>query len=277
MPRLDAKLRGENYIEQAIVQLLSLKMKAGSSLVEVRQLVKECLTEVSLSAGAGPQFRGLGVHKLGSILRVWHTEPKYLAFDGLPRPLPTEGRQSLKALIRRFYPADKQSFVFERLVSTKLIRRHAADVWVPVGRSARIAQLSPESLEHVSAAIVRYMETVTRNVTAKREQDLLFERSCQVVDLPASEFDAFRKYIGQQAIAFLYAVDDWLVRRASLSKGRAARKCTAGVHAFAFMIENRSGKSSRVVLKSRSRRSSATHPSTPFSKSSPHSSSANRS
>ena len=245
MARRQVRTKNESYIEQAIVQLLALKIRAGGSLTEVRAMVNTCLAEALHSAGKRPKSGGLGIHRLGSILRTWHTESPYLTFDGLPRPLPTEGRLSLNSLIRRYYSADRLNPVFERLLEARLIRRHGSDKWMPVGRTARIAQVTPESLEHVSQGIARYVETVNRNVTAKHEQDLLFERSCQVTNLPASEFNSFRDYVGQQAIAFLTSVDDWLENRSRVSRKSAARHCTAGVHTFAFMIENRVGKDSR--------------------------------
>lgn len=245
MDKRQSGTKNESYIEQAIVQLLAQKIRAGDSLTEVRAMVKICLEEAVISAGKRPKSRGLGIHRLGSILRTWHTEAPYLTYDGLPRPLPTEGRLSLSSLIRRYYASDRLNPVFKRLLDAKLIRRHGNDEWMPVGRTARIAQVTPESLEHVSQGIARYVQTVNRNVTAKHEQDLLFERSCQVNNLPASEFNSFRDYVGQQAIAFLTSVDDWLENRSKASKKSAARHCTAGVHTFAFMIENRVGKPPR--------------------------------
>ena len=249
MAKRQVSTKDESYIEQAIVQLLALKLRTGDSLTEVRAMVQRCLAEAILSAGKRPKSRGLGIHRLGSILRTWHTESPYLTFDGLPRPLPTEGLLSLNSLIRRYYAADRLNSVFERLLEARLIRRHGNDEWMPVGRTARIAQVTPESLEHVAQGIARYVETVNKNVTAKHEQDLLFERSCQVSHLPASDFNSFRDYVGQQAIAFLTSVDDWLENRSKSSKRSAARHCTAGVHTFAFMIENRVGKASRKAKK----------------------------
>lgn len=245
MPKRQASIKGEKYIEQAIVQLLSLKIRAGSSLSDVRTFAQRCLAEAGRSAGTRPKSQGLGIHRLGSVLRTWHTESPYLTFDGLPRALPTSGRLSLKSLIRKYYAAPRVNLVFQRMIEASLIRRNHNGEWIPVGRSARIAQVSLESLEHVSQGIVRYVETTTRNVTAKREQDLLFERSCQVTNLPMAELDEFRQYVDQQAIAFLTAVDDWLESRSSRAKRSKTRRCTAGVHAFAFVTGNPAAKPSR--------------------------------
>jgi hypothetical protein len=177
-------------------------------------------------------------------LRTWHKDAEFLTFDGLPRPLKIEGRSGLKTLVRKFYSAKKCDEVFKRLLEAKLIQLHGKDEWVPSGRTARIPQLSHETLEHLSEGVARYVETVTRNVTAKREQDVLFERSCKVTRLPAEEFDAFREYVGQQALAFLTAVDDWLEGRSAMSIKTRSRLCTAGVYTFAYMAANSIGSRS---------------------------------
>jgi len=233
-------MRSEQYVEQAIVQLLSLKLRAGSSVAAVKQFSRCCLAKALKSREVEENFRGLGIHRLGSVLRAWHKQTSYLSADGLPRPLRAHGRTSLKSLVRKFFPADKVDEAFECLVESKLIRRHSADQWVPSGRTARISQLSLETLDHLSEGVARYVETVTKNVTAKSDQDVLFERSCKVTNLPSAEFAAFRQYVDQQAIAFLTSIDDWLESRNVLSRRKRGRRYTAGVHTFAFIVETES-------------------------------------
>ncbi len=230
-----SKMRSEHYVEQAVVQLLTLKLRAGTTTPQLRKFVEKCVGRASRATKHVTTYRGLDIHRLGSVLRSWHKETKYLTLDGLPRPLKSTGRASLKTLVRRFYPAERFDVVFERLLETKLIQPFGPDEWIPTGRTARIPQLSHETLEHLSEGVARYVETVTRNVTAKREGDVLFERSCKVTKLPAYEFDAFREYVGQQAISFLTAVDDWLESRNSSAKRSKAALCTAGVYTFAYM------------------------------------------
>lgn len=228
-------MKTEQYIEQAIVQLLSLHIKAGHSIAEVDALVRKCVREAKITAKSGPRHRGLDIHRLGSVLRTWHKEAQYLTFDGTPRPLKGDGRYSLKTLVRKFYPSETFEAVFERLLEAKLIQRYGSDQWVPSEQTARISQLSLETLEHLSEGIARYTETVTRNVTAKSDQDVLFERSAKVTGLPVSEINAFRQYVGQQALAFIIAIDDWLESRSVTTLKSKARRCTAGVYTFAYI------------------------------------------
>jgi hypothetical protein len=245
-------MKTENYIEQAIVQLLSIQIRAGRKFADLRTLVQKCLEEASLMANMKPQYRGLDIHKLGSVLRSWHKEAQYLTFDGLPRPLKTSGRSSLKTLIKKFYPAERFEIVFDRLLDAKLIKSSGRDEWVPSGRTARISQVSAETLEHLSEGIARYVETVTRNVTAKTEQDVLFERSCKVTKLPASQVEAFRNFVGQQALAFILAMDDWLESRVANNKNENPGQCTAGVYTFAYVATNDEERQSRENISSTS-------------------------
>jgi hypothetical protein len=235
MSELRSPMKSEHYIEQAVVQLLSLKLRAGTTRAQLRQFVAKCLEQASRSTTTIPNQRGLDIHRLGSVLRSWHKEAKYLTPDGLPRPLKADGRLGLKTLVRRFYHDVDYETVFERLVETRLICRADRDTWIPTGRTARIPQLSHETLEHLSEGVVRYVETVTGNVTAGQEEDVLFERSCKVTKLPTNEFGAFRDYVSQQALAFLTAVDDWLESRNVRGKSGGKSVSTAGVYTFAYM------------------------------------------
>lgn len=233
------RTRREHYVERAIFQLLSLERKAGSSAKDIRAMVDRCLAQVEGVAKNNRTARGLDIHRLGSVLRAWHKETKYLTFDGLPRPLAFDGKDSLKSLIQGFYPASKFRVVFDRLVQAKLISATDTGEWLPSSWTARIAlQTSHETIEHMAEGVSHYVETVTNNVTAKSEQDVLFERSSKVTRLPIGEYENFRRYTGQQALALLAAVDDWLESRNSPVDKPAEQVCTAGIYAFAYVAKN---------------------------------------
>ena len=230
-----SNIKSDKYLEQAIVQLLSLKLRTGASIETLERFTERCVDQVRHTTRNVIENRSLDIHRLGSVLRAWHKETEYLTFDGLPRPLKAEGRSSLKTLIRRFYPAERFEVVFARLVEARLIRTTGTDLWMPSGRTARISQRTHETLEHLAQGVARYVETVTTNVSAQHERDVLFERSCKVTKLPAAHFDSFREFVNQQAISFLTTVDDWLESRNAKSKRPASNTCTAGVHAFAYV------------------------------------------
>jgi hypothetical protein len=235
MSNPSSSVKTERYVEQAIVQLLGLKIQAGASKADLLRLTEDCIKQALRTNKTVTRYRGLDIHRLGSVLRSWHKETKYLASDGLPRPLLATGRNSLRSLVRAHYPAEKFEVVFQRLLDTKLIKPSAGGGWMPSGRTARIPQLSHETLEHLAEGVSRYVETVTRNVTTRDEKRVLFERSCKVTCLPKGEFAAFRDYVGQQALAFLTAIDDWLEGRNQPSKKGTSNLCTAGVYTFAYV------------------------------------------
>ncbi len=231
------KLRSEEYIQQAVVQLLLLKMHAGANVEELRAFLELCLDKVTSKqpvAKSKIETRGLDIHLLGSVLRAWHTQTEYLAEDGSPVALPITGRSSVTSLIRKYYPANKANSVIEMFRSSGLIRKKGRRGWIPTSRHARIPQLSHETLEHLAQGVAKYVQTVTSNVTAKSDAAVLFERSCKVSKLPTGEFQAFRSFVGEQAIAFITAIDDWLEARAASHLKGTRKLTTAGVYTFAY-------------------------------------------
>jgi hypothetical protein len=238
MDELRRRMKSDHYIEKAVVQLLALKLRSGSDADSVKKFCMECVDEACRNTTDSIEHQGLDIHRLGSVLRAWHTETRFLTQDGLPKPLKSSGKGSLKSLIQLFYPASKFDRVFSKLRDASLIRRSGRGSWIPTERHARISRLSQETLEHLSEGVARYVETVTRNVTTTREDEVLFERSCKVTRLPKKEFAAFRSYVGQQAIAFITAMDDWLESRNSKKSKRLASVTTAGVYTFAYVDRN---------------------------------------
>jgi hypothetical protein len=228
------KMKTETYVEEAIVQLLSLKLRSGSTMEDLIAFTSKCVAVAQKNSGGTSKSQGLDIHRLGSVLRAWHTETQFLAANGAPKALKRNGRNSLGTLVRLYYPAKMYELVFQRLRAANLITRYGRDTWLPTGRHARISQLSYETLEHLSEGVARYVETVTGNVTAKTPNGVLFERSCKVTRLPPREIKFFRAYVAEQATAFITAIDDWLESRNAPAKTRAGVR-TAGFYAFAYV------------------------------------------
>jgi hypothetical protein len=228
----------DHYAREAITQLLGLQLRAGISETSLRKLVADCFA-VAAKAAHGPEIqKGLGLHRLGSVLRTWHKETQYLTRNGLPRRLPVDGRFGLRSLISTQYPSQKFEAVFAKLVETGLIRRVDGERWMPTAKHARISELTQETLAHLSEGVARFVETVTKNVKAESKDDLLFERSCKVTKLPKAEAVAFREFVRQQAFTFLIAVDDWLEAKVAKSTQTPTKTCTAGVFTFAYIADD---------------------------------------
>ena len=238
----------DRFLRQALVGLLGLKLRSGATIDELRQLIDECLELADGDSGFGVEQQGLDIHRLGSVLRTWHKEARYLSNDGLPLPLPLSGRAGLRGLIKTYYSKSKVDVVFETLKRAGLIKKYARSYWLPTEGHARISANSQETLDHVSEGVSRFLQTVLNNVNSRSKASLLFEQSCKVRRLPTSKAPAFKVFVRQQAIAFLTAVDDWLEARvegANRKHGRS-KTCAAGVFTFAYLDSvEKNGRSSQ--------------------------------
>ena len=239
MKRAQAKSDRQLVIREAIVQLFALQLSSGTSLDAMRLFALECADSASKKLTVGTQMTtGPDVQTFGSLLRAWHRETKYLSKDGSPRPLGLNGKNGLRKLVGAHFKAEEFESVFEGLQKSGLIEETSKNHWIPKGKYGVVPIVSRELLAHLSEGVSRYVETVTRNVTTRRKENTLFERSSKVRAFPVSASEEFRKLVNQQAIAFLAVVDDWLEARVEEASRSRSKKCTAGVFAFAFLDDS---------------------------------------
>jgi hypothetical protein len=228
----------ERVIKEALVQIFALQMRQGKSTEVVNQGARKCILDaakaVQISRAGNDDS---GVQRFGSLLRTWHRETRYLSDEGFPRSLGVEGKHGLKGLICSQYPKDQFSTIFRALKNAGLIKQDKKGKWFPTTRHAVFPTLSAELLVHFSEGVARFIETMTRNVTARNKSEVLFERSSKVQKLPISKAGEFRNFVNAQALTFLEAVDDWLESHVEEGKSSRERKCSAGVFAFAFLDE----------------------------------------
>jgi hypothetical protein len=226
-------------IREAIVQLFALQLSSGTSLDSLRLFALDCVESASRKTSIDPRNSGVSdVQTIGSLLRTWHRETKYLSKQGLPRPLGLNGKNGLRKLFCIHYEPEKFGVVFDGLRKAGLVKEAGRGKWVPTGKYGVVPIVSQELLAHLAEGVSRYVETVTRNVTTRRQENTLFERSSKVRAFPISAAPQFRTLVNQQAIAFLSVVDDWLEARVEESSKSRKKKCTAGAFAFAFLDES---------------------------------------
>jgi len=234
----DRKLtESDRFLRQALVGFMSLVLRTGISVNELRAISAECVQRAKDESADSRKKQGLDIHRLASILRAWHKETRYLTVDGRPLPLLLSGKVGLRSLIGAYYPQSKIGVVFDTLKRAGLVKRHGQRRWVPTEGHVRMATDSQETLDHVSEGVTRFLETVANNVNSRSKRDLLFEQSCKVRRLPISDCGPFRTFVRQQAIAFLTAVDDWLEARVESGARRRSKPktCSAGAFAFAYI------------------------------------------
>jgi hypothetical protein len=226
-------------IREAIVQLFALQLSSGTTIDELRLFALECVDSASKKGIMVTQdANDSDVQTIGSLLRTWHRETRYLTKDGSPRPLGLNGKNGLRNLVCKYFNPTKVDVVVQGLRKSGLIKSTSQKKWLPTGKYGVVPMISQELLAHLAEGVSRYVETVTRNVTTRQKGNTLFERSSKVRAFPVSAASDFRALVDQQAIAFLAVVDDWLEARVEEASKSRSKKCTAGVFAFAFLDDS---------------------------------------
>jgi hypothetical protein len=228
----------EGIIRQAITQLFAVQLAAGTSLPELQKFALECAESAPANTALSRQTAvDTDIHNIGSVLRSWHREAKYLSNDGYPKPLRINGKGGLRELVCRYYPAKDFDELLLVLKRAKLVNKDSRGKWRPSSKFAVLPRVSAEMNKHIGEGVSRFVETVTRNLVMSAKEKALFERAAKVQKFPVSELAEFRSFVQQQASAFLVAVDDWMEARAEAHDSSQGKKCNVGVFTFAFSDE----------------------------------------
>jgi hypothetical protein len=239
MPRTDElATQVDKDIKRAVVTMLSLKLRSGSTPLELKRFVDGCLHKAVAEHSPVEKGEMVWLYQIARVLRTWHLETRFLKTNGRPRPLPLKGRDSLRALVLCHFSPRLVDLVLTTMRRNGLIRRRRSGDWIPTSRYAHTPRPTVELLSHFAEGVSRLAETVRRNTSAKRGGELLFERAAQVSDLPRSEARAFRRYVRAQGMSFLTAIDDWLESRSRHSAKNPKDVCNAGVFTFAFVDDD---------------------------------------
>jgi hypothetical protein len=235
MTRSRKSQKAARIVREAVVQLFALKLAAGASQEELQYFADQCLDRASKKISAeSNRATKPDYHRIGSLLRAWHRETKYLSKDGYPRPLRLAGTPGLNELAHRFCSSDGVKPVVDSLKRGRLIRQDRSGRWIPNGKQVVVPYVSQAMFEHIAEGVARFVETVTHNITSDDKGSPLFERSAKVHKFPHSQLSEFHVFVEKQATAFLGAVDEWMELRADKATKTQGRKCEVGVFTFAF-------------------------------------------
>lgn len=227
--------QAEKDIQRAVITMLALKLRSGTTPVELRRFVNKCAAQAIDTHKPNRHGQIVWLHQIARVLRTWHLETRFLTTSGQPKPLKLNGANGLKSLIRSHFSRDMTILVLDTMRRNGLVRLRKSGYWIPTSRYARTPRPTVELLSHFAEGVSRLAETVGKNTTTKRKGDLLLERAAQISDLPRKDARAFRKFAQTQGMAFLTAIDDWLETRSHSKPRRRDEVCNAGVFAFAFI------------------------------------------
>jgi hypothetical protein len=240
--------QADKDIQRAVVTMLHLKLRSGSTPIELKRFVAACVSHAISSHKPSKQGQMIWLYQIARVLRTWHLETRYLTESGQPRPLMLSGSNGLRSLIRSNFPQQRVNLVLETMRRNGLIRRRKTGYWIPTSRYARTPRPTVELLSHFAEGVSRFAETVGKNTATRRKGDLLLERAAQVSDLPRKDAKEFRKFVQAQGMAFLTAVDDWLESRSHAKPRRRDDVCNAGVFTFAFIDDLNAKNKTKSVL-----------------------------
>ena len=226
----------ERAIREVLTQMFEILLSSGKGIKQVRACANECVE----AAANGFQMLyertyDSDSHEIGSVLRSWHRESRYLSRLGFPKPLSFSGPNGLRKLIGRYYGPERIKEIFAAMLACGLIKKTTGSKWLPTRSYALFPHLSNELLTHLAEGVSRFVETIISNVNTDQADEVLFERSAKVRKFPADAAPEFRIFVNSQSAAFLNAVDDWMEAQADKAKKKKGRKCTTGVFTFAFM------------------------------------------
>jgi hypothetical protein len=239
----DALVRqAEEDIQRAVVTMLALKLRSGTTPIELKKFVASCAAQAIKSHKPARHGQIIWLYQIARVLRTWHLETRYLTDAGQPKPLKFGGANGLGSLIRNHFPQQMIRVVLETMQRNGLVRLRKTGYWIPTSRYAKTPRPTVELLSHFAEGVSRLAETVGRNTKTRRKGDLLLEKAAQVSDLPRTEAKEFRKFAQTQGMAFLTAIDDWLETRSHIKHRRRAEVCNAGVFAFAFIDDAKQKK-----------------------------------
>jgi len=178
----------------------------------------------------------------GAVLRAWHRNPQFLDTAARPLPLPMSGaKPSLTGLVHSQNRRADAKGVITSMLNAGLLKKHGKAAYLPTRESATVQLLDPLSVDHIAKAVIRLVETASRNVENSRGKVSLIERYAHVPDLKASDARAFAAFSRQQGQACLDTIEDWLESRQlkplSQRSYASGNGVTAGVHIFAYLGE----------------------------------------
>ena len=150
------------------------------------------------------------------VLHRWHTSPKYLDSDGLPRELEFDSTADDPTFTRIVAEIDVDvdaKAVLDGLFDAKCVTYVDENRIKVLTRTLIWSQGGPRSIDYLGINLSRMIETLEYNLTSKDSSRKRLERSVfadrSIPNDIASEFHAFAT---ERATQFLYDLDDWLAR-----------------------------------------------------------------
>lgn len=187
-------------------------------------LEKSARTDLSLSYDR--------LRDVADALTKWHSDSAFLTSEGLARPLQRSGKTSLHTLVKHIAPTRTGAkTLMSDLIQLGFVRK-TGNRYLPSRRSAVIGQPNALILAHATSAVLRFLNTVSHNVS--RGSPPRYERQVSDARICAADVPMFLRFVEQQGQYLIDSVDDWLSTRKAQGPPRNGDR-TVGIGTFAWV------------------------------------------
>jgi len=187
----------------------------------------------------GPPPTAGYVTKGSLILSAWHLDPTFLDSSGRPAILPLEGDGvSFASLLKRCGAGDLPlTTLLKELRGAGAVRK-TADGRVEALRRVYIPHaVDGELIRLWATGLADLASTSGHNLTRDSKTSTRFERSAVNDRVRAAALPEFRRFLNEEAQAFLERVDAWLTAH-EVREGEAAPRGTVRIGAGVYHIQD---------------------------------------
>lgn len=200
-------------------------LKPQAAEVEPREILQAAhALRFSKVKGGGPN----DVVPAARILQIWHLDPRFLADDGDPLPLPLRGEISLATLVAEVGCSVEPRTVLTTMLEARLVES-CQGLSRPLGRA--VIGIGEERVKAVMYSLRDMIRALDHNLAAVETQPCVFQRFVLDTNLPVSRREEYGKFFETQAMAFLESIEEWLMTAEMQARGREPLE-GVNVHVF---------------------------------------------
>lgn len=196
--------------EQLCRVQLEFALRMQISLAEARAAFDRasmCVHETPYRLSEAIKFQTL--LKVSDILGLWYRDPAWLEEDGLPAPLPLEGRRSFATLVAEFLPGFAPAAIAQELIQIEILIQGADGLVVPRRRVAGGPAFHGWMLDRIPALSRGLFGTLSHNVTAKLTGTQTHCERGTMLKVPVSRVSAFLAETKRRAQQLINDMDEW--------------------------------------------------------------------
>lgn len=174
------------------------------------------------------------------VLSGWHQDGDFLDQSGNPMALEIQGEPvSFEALCRRFGGGIAASTMLKELKHVGAVAEQEDGKVIVMMRTYMPTMMDPERMLSSGSVLEDMGYTVAYNLDRSDEDPGRFERRATNTRIPATEVEAFRKFVEIEGQAFLERIDAWLSEH-ELDEGDDSESIRLGIGTY--WIEGRKPK-----------------------------------